>query len=309
MLIDYASALRAGQALVPDLNQVEAIRAETDAKKMAITKAKADMAIALRNQQREEDFMFEATEAFRDPNAQRIASLQARYPDHYKALQSGWETIDKEQRETQLTRMGSVYARIRAKDLEGAAALIREDIEADRAAGNIDQNDIWALEAIESGDPERIANVGGALTILLAIGAGPDKFGATWGSIREEERQQDEHPAKVAKGVSESEIAAAEAGAAPAYYASRAEHEAAEADIAESDARFRDQSNASMIAGRNARTAATQSREDRMVARAAERPAARTRPSARDKYAEYATNAAGVRLGYNRKTRKWERVR
>ena len=303
--IDYAAVMRNGMGLVPDFNQVEAIRAQTEAQKAVAAKAAHDMQVALRNHQREEDFMYEATEVFRNPTAKNIASLQARYPDHYKAIQSGWDTLGEEQRQNELTELGSIYTRIRANQPERAIEILERRITADRKAGAVDPNDSWALEEIRSGDPERIANVGGALTILMSTAVGADKFGSTFGSVREEERQQDEHGAKVRKGVADATTAEAEAVNAADYYAARADHEFRKADIAASNAAWQDRKNASEVASRNARTAATRGREGRAASGV---PMVRRKPATRSDYVQFAEDRQGRKIGFNRKTKRWERV-
>ena len=303
MLIDYASTLRAAKELVPTFESMRQASSAAKRDSLLMAKAEQDMKIALNNHQREEDYIEEAGLVFDNPTAANVARLHARYPEHTKAVQSGWEALQESARTSQLTQMGTMFARIRNGNVKGAAELARKVYEAEMRAGTADEGDLYVVEALESGDPERVRQAASGLLIQMSVAVGPEKMGATWGSIREEERQQDRHASAVSKGDAEAEIATAEALSAKDYYDARAEHEAAEADIAESDARYRDRRNASDIEGRQARTAATRGRE---VRAASEAPA---KASPRPTYVRYARDDDGNRFGYNRKTKKWERVR
>lgn len=304
-MLDYGQIMQAGMSLVPNLEAQLRVRAETERMQALTAQAKQDMDFALANNQREEDYAREAVEVFQNPTRENIAALEARYPQHAKAIRSIWDARAEAQRQEEVTHLGSLFALLRGGQIERAAQKARARYQVDLDAGQAEDIDLAIVEMLESGNPEAISKVGGMLTILLSAAVGPDKMGATYQNLGEESRQQDTHGSRVAKAESEAITAEAEAKAAPNYYRARSDHEAAEADIAESDARYRDRKNASEIAGRDARTQATRGREGR----AASGGTASSRAAPRPKYVQYARDAKGNRIGFNAKTRKWEKVR
>ncbi|RIV83380.1 hypothetical protein [Aurantiacibacter zhengii] len=306
MLIDYGQALLAGKTLVPGYHEMQQERERSTQMALLNERARQEMKIALANQQREEDYLADAAITFQNPTAESVAKLHARYPQHSRAIATAWEARDEETRQNELTQLSTIVQRIRMGNIEGAAQFARQRYEADVEAGTADDGDLFVVRALESGDPDAVARVANGLLIEMSAAVGPERFGATWENLRQEERQQDRHAAVLAKDEAEAGVAAAEAAAAPQYYGARAEREAANADIAESDARFRDQENQSEIANRNARTVATTRRDARAAARASA-PRGTSRPR-RPTYSQYARNADGVRIGFNTATGEWERV-
>lgn len=314
MQLDYGSILAAGQQLVPNLRAqaIEDTRlaAEMRGKEQQRQLLAFELEQARKSAENEQQYVLDAAEVFRAPTAQGIRELQARYPRYSGLIDKVWGTYDDNQRQAGTTMLGSILTNIRNGNLDRALELAREDYEADVAAGRDTAEGRYVVEILKGRDPDEVAQLGGLLTMQLAASAGPDKVAAAYQDLSEEFRQQDMHPARVAKAVSDSQVAAAEAAVADKYYTARASNEESRADIAETDARWRDRSNASTVAGREARTVRTQALAQAEPAAKPKRGTKSSKPlKERPVYVQYARNAKGERMGFNRKTRKWEKVK
>ena len=305
-MLDYAAIMRAGQSLVPDMRQQglqdEEMRMRQEAHSMEQAKAQFALDAARQSAEDEQRYAIEATAVFGNPTAHNIRNLQARFPKYSEAISKMWDGHRADQREADVTQLGSMYTLIRSGNFERATELARTRYEADKEAGVADEADREILRILEDGSPAERAKAGGIILFMLAGAVGPEKMGSTFENLSEEERQRDLHWAKVDRAESEATIARAEADAAPGYYDARADYQRGRATISASDARYRDSRNAADVEGRQARTAATKGRE----ARAGQRPAT---PAPRSKYVRFAKDGNGNRIGFNRKTKKWEPVK
>jgi len=299
-----AAIIAGGMSLVPDLRQQlmqdAELRMRQEVAALNRQKIEAAMEAARQSQEDEERYIAEAATVFQNPTSDAIRSFQARYPKYSEAIGKAWDGWQSDGRASDVTQISSILSNLRAGRPERAAQMARERYEADLKAGKADDQDREIIAALESNDPEQLRQVGGLLMMQLAAATDPEKVAANYQDLSQEFRQQDLHPSVVAKAESEAVKAAAEAKTAPAYYDARARREDAQADISESDARFRDRSNASIIAGRDARAD-----RSRVLSGGGAPAAAAPRPV----YVQYAKNAKGERIGYNRETKQWEPVR
>lgn len=177
--LDYASIMKAGQGLVPDLR---AQMMENQQFKLQ----QQQQQLALSEQQRaiaeQAAFKQDLAHATQTGDPRQIAALMAKYPKFAAALKPGWDAMRDQGRQTALTTMGSIYARAKAGDRTGAAAILEKRINADKAAGNDVGEDEQILAALRSNDPQQhqvaIATIG---TSIAA--ADPDKFAETYGKL------------------------------------------------------------------------------------------------------------------------------
>lgn len=302
-MLDYAAILQAGQNLVPDLQQQlmqnSRLKMEKEAADLNRRRIEYALASAAKSDEDEANYLSEAATVFQNPSAQAIRAFQARYPKYAEAIGRAWEGWQSDDRAADVTQVSSILSNLRAGRPDRAAQIARERYESDLKAGAANDEDREIVLALESGDPERLREVGGVLMMQLAAATDPEKVAANYQDLSQEFRQQDLHPSAVARAESEAAKAAAEAETAPAYYDARARREGAQADISASDARFRDETNASNIEGRRARAARSRVLSGGGGGSPAERPV----------YVQYARNAKGERIGFNRKTKQWEPVR
>lgn len=184
--LDYAGIMRGGQSLVPDLRQQMMERELLDMQKGQVevqrTQAALKQAEAIREAQEQEAFQRDLDAALLDGSPQAIQRLMLRYPSMADDIKPAWEAMDERQRQGDLTQLGTLYARAQAGDLEGAAAMLRSRIEADRAAGVADPADEAVLAGLESGDPIQQRAAMATMGIQLAALTG-DKFAETYGKL------------------------------------------------------------------------------------------------------------------------------
>lgn len=180
MPLDYGAILAAGQQLVPDMRQQVLDKMRLDAWRSQI---------AL--QQRATQQKLDREKAFEEARVrvmtgggkpQDIQGLMLQFPEYANEIKPVWEAMDKDHRTSDLTQIGSIYARGNAGDYAGAAAILRRRVEADRAAGQPDQRDEAILTALESGtEQEKRAAVAEVGINLAAVE--PDKFAETYGKL------------------------------------------------------------------------------------------------------------------------------
>lgn len=193
MLIDYASTLRAGQSLVPDL-RLQAMQDEQfgfQREQMAMQREQME------RQRRAEETAQQQAEAFQRDMTQAMASggnpdaitgLMFRYPKQFEQHKAAFDRLEKDQQQAELTQMGSIYSRLTNGDAEGAAALLRRRVEADREAGQEDPVDMQLLAALESGDQREIAIAKTMIGTQVAALGGVDTFKAVYGGSSGESR-------------------------------------------------------------------------------------------------------------------------
>ena len=103
-------------------------------------------------------------------------------------MKDAFDALDENERRTNLTQMGTIFARAQAGDLPGAIAVVRQRVEADRAAGQDTTEDEQILAGLESADPVQQRAAIGTVGIMLAA-VEPDKFGETYGKLNPSENK------------------------------------------------------------------------------------------------------------------------
>jgi hypothetical protein len=149
-MLDYASVINAGRGLVPDLErQMMERRGMQQQQQLQAMKLKQVQAAEAKQAAFQSDY----EQVMLNPTPQAIARLSLKYPEMAKDVQSAWEVYDAPRRAAELSQMTAIYARAHSGNFEGAAAMLRQRVEADNAAGQPDPQDHAMLAALESGNP------------------------------------------------------------------------------------------------------------------------------------------------------------
>jgi murein DD-endopeptidase MepM/ murein hydrolase activator NlpD len=187
MSLDYAAILSAGQSLVPNMREEALKQQQQDLQQQEIKQRTAEytakVAEAQRNQQRETQFHDALNQVHIGGGKPRdVQMLMLQFPEYAEKIKPAWEAMDKDQRTTNLTQLGSIYARAQAGDYAQAAAILRPRVEADDASGNSDPRDKAILTALESGSDIEKRAAAAEVGVHIAA-ADPDKFGETYGKL------------------------------------------------------------------------------------------------------------------------------
>lgn len=211
-----AEIVRGAMNLVPDLRSQLIEDALFKQQQTAFQQQQEDraaaMAAAQEQQRRGAEFQAALDEAMMSGDPRAIQRLRLRFPEFAKPYKEAFDAMDADARRADLTQIGSIYARVNAGDPKGAANILRQRIEADRAAGQADPQDEAILAELESGDPMRVNVAKGAIGIMLAA-VEPDKFGETYGKLNPTEatpatiREYDARVAKFGKAAADNWLA------------------------------------------------------------------------------------------------------
>lgn len=151
-MLDYASILRGGQSLVPDFRQ-QMMQDEANAfRREQIAEARAQRENAMAQQ---EAFQQDLLVAMNGGGPDAITRLMLKYPNLAEGIKPALDRMDEDRKRDMITRQGSIYSRAVNNDIPGAVSMLREEVEADRAAGTPDPMDEQILAALESGDAQQ----------------------------------------------------------------------------------------------------------------------------------------------------------
>lgn len=151
-MLDYASILRGGQSLVPDFRQ-QMMQDEANAfRREQIAEARAQRENAMAQQ---EAFQQDLAVAMNGGGPDAITRLMLKYPNLAEGIKPALDRMDEDRKRDMITRQGSIYSRAVNNDIPGAVSMLREEVEADRAAGTPDPMDEQILTALESGDAQQ----------------------------------------------------------------------------------------------------------------------------------------------------------
>lgn len=185
--IDQGAILRSGAALLPDLSEqimrerlisIQEQQAQQQSGALALRQAEA-----LREQQQRTAYQTAVQELGERPSLDGIASLMLRFPEASEAARRAYESLDSNQQRTEFRAAAELHSALVNNTPEVAARILRTRIEADRAGGGEpDQVDQLMLDAIESGDPQRLATARSLARRNAAIMAGPQQFASVYGA-------------------------------------------------------------------------------------------------------------------------------
>ncbi len=209
---------------------------------------------AHRAQAEDEAFQADAAAYSQNPTIDALGQLAAKHPAHAEALKHAYSLMSEPARTSRLGQLGELYAAAGNNRPELVAKKINQLKAAESRAG-IDTTGYDDLSAsIASRDPDAMNLVRGYAQAHMAA-ADPAKFPTVWSAIGADDRQTQLQPARLARAESDAETAAAEAAAAPGYYADRARKEDAQADISETDSAWRVAKNSAAVASSRAQAA------------------------------------------------------
>jgi hypothetical protein len=186
--IDQASGLANGMALVPNYvdqglarqlaqARIGGLQAQTNYQNAEANTQAAALDDDQRYQAAVHDYLLR-------PTPQGAHDLVVQFPKKAEAVKQGWTVLDNQQRQTNLTQMGSVLSLATAGKFDKAAATMRQRIEADTAAGQDTKDDQAILEALESPDPTERNLAVGLIQYHVAAIAGPEHFGSALESLQ-----------------------------------------------------------------------------------------------------------------------------
>lgn len=177
-LDDYAALIASGKSLVPDYTQSQAndlalsnARLQNQAAKMAIVKAGLEA-------QRLAGFQTDLQTMLADPTASNVSALMMKYPEQADSIKKGWDVKDKSTRDADFTQLSEIWSALDNGNPALAAKSARSRYDAEVAAGTADDTDKAVVDALESGDPAKIAQVKGMIGMQVQALAGPEHFGS-----------------------------------------------------------------------------------------------------------------------------------
>lgn len=315
MPLDFASIIRAGQSLVPDIReqmmQDDQRSAMNEQREVLNEQRRVTTAAAQEKQARQQQLQTGLNQAVLSGNPRAITHLMTQFPEYADQIKPGWEALRAEERQTNQTQVGTAYVRGQNGDFKGAAAALQQRYDADAAAERQDPHTKELIDELNSDDPRRQRIAVSTLGIYLAADD-PSKFAQLYPDLQREARLQELQPSEVA-------IKEAEAESAPGYYTARASKTRSEATTAASNARYADAKNAAQIERADAGTANLMSLMKRRAAALGKKPEQLTvgdlddapapKPAAKRAKGPKeitATDGKGNRIRYNPATKQWE---
>lgn len=149
---------------------------------------------------------------FNNPTPKGTFELLTQFPDLKDEISKGWDVYSGAAKEAKLAATADAYGYLQAGDAPGAIKIVRDHMEADKAAG-LDVNGYQDLiDAIQANPTSGKAIAG----LMLAAGAGPEKFAEAHGKIGENARSDELQPLAVRKAGAEATTAEVGAQFAPA---------------------------------------------------------------------------------------------
>lgn len=168
----------------------------------------APQAVALRQQMQQKQAL---ASYFANPTAKGTMALITSYPELKDQISKGWDVYSGAAKDAKLAATADAYGYLQSGDAQGAVKIVRDHMEADKAAG-LDINGYQDLiDAIQSNPKSGLAIAG----LMLAAGAGPEKFAEAHGKLAENARADEVQPFKVAQEAATAAIKGTEAQYAP----------------------------------------------------------------------------------------------
>jgi hypothetical protein len=181
--VNQAAILGAGQALVPDyakqlLQQRMAGVQEQEAQTQANQEARL-RAGAQREQERQQGFSTALDHVLRNPTKDGIDHVVSMYPEFHEPARRVWETREKRGRDHDFRQMNEIFSAGAGGRWDLAEKVLQARVDADKAAGNLDDTDDEMLAMIKTGDPEERRRALGMVGYQIAAVDGLDRFGPT----------------------------------------------------------------------------------------------------------------------------------
>ncbi len=133
--------------------------------------------------QQEAEYRQSVQAVLTNPTAQGYASLMTRFPEYAKEAQAGWNALDANRQQADLTQLGDLYGAAGAGKFDMAASILQRRIDADKAIGDDTEQDETILSMLKSGDPDQQKKAMGVIGLQLSAVTGPDKFAQAYGAL------------------------------------------------------------------------------------------------------------------------------
>lgn len=181
-----AAIIQGGMSLVPNLREQLVQDALLKQQQAVFNQGQQDRAAQQRQgqqqKQRQQEYQGAVEEALLSGDPQAIIRLRIQFPEFAKEAKDAFDALDENQRRTTTTDLGTIFARGQAGDYAGAAGPLRQRVEADRAAGQVDPQDEAILAGLESDDPMQQRAALATVGILLSTVAG-EGFASVYGKL------------------------------------------------------------------------------------------------------------------------------
>lgn len=192
--INQAEILGSGMNLVPNYaaqqaqaQQMELQRSQQQLAQQAFRQKQME---AQREIDQETAYDADLAAAIQSGNPQDIIKLSLKYPKQSESIKRGFDMQDKVVRDADLRQAVSILGYVSNGKPDLAAKSLRDRIEKGRQAGEPDDpQDAAILEALESGDPARIAEAKGLISYQVAAITGTDNFSKTLGDLNPEDKK------------------------------------------------------------------------------------------------------------------------
>lgn len=202
---DFADAIGRGLAVGQNFQQNRNV---LEKQRLANDQAEA---LFQQQQARQQQKQIEIQRALQSPTAENFARLQTLFPEDREAFKSAWETKDIAAQKADLREMGGIFAALKNDRADIAEQTLTRRIAADKAAGQDTSDDEMILDAVRKNPAQAAGIVGYSLSNIVD----PKDFGATFGAVGKEVREQELQPGAVRKGLAEAATAETTAEFAP----------------------------------------------------------------------------------------------
>lgn len=180
MVDDYGSIMGSAAKLTniyPDVQAALLGQQQQQANALQIQQAQQAM-------QQQQAFQSDFSQVMQNPTPQGIGQLIAAHPKFAEPVSKAWEVYAKPAKDAKLKTAADVVGYLQAGDPAGAARVLREHFDADKAAG-VDTTEYEHLIDIINTDPKQALTLG---MFTLAAGMGPDKFAEAYKALNPSDR-------------------------------------------------------------------------------------------------------------------------
>lgn len=172
MELNYAGIINAGQGIVGNLQEqlylADQRKQQQQAQALKLSQAK-------QQQERQQAFAQRLAQVTQSGRYTDIPNLMMEFPEFAEQIKPAYDTLSKEGRARNLTQMGTITKRATNGDLQGAIGLLRQRVEADKAAGQDTSEEEDAIKMLSSDDPMQRQSAISTLHILT-YNADPDGY-------------------------------------------------------------------------------------------------------------------------------------
>jgi hypothetical protein len=178
--IDQSRLIAGGMQLVPNLLEQELRKRligvqEQQAQTQANQETRLSIGAA-REFDEEDRFRADLEGVIISPSAAGYARLMTTYPKYAEGMKKGWDALDKDRRDRDLSVMSGMFAAGANDRWDLVERDLQARVDADREAGNLDDADDEMLAMVKSGDPEQRRRALGMMGFHLAAIDGVEKF-------------------------------------------------------------------------------------------------------------------------------------